>query len=116
MVKKLTEKQIETQILQWLNAQPDIFAFKVNTVGIFDPVKKIYRKNKNPFLIKGTSDILGSFKGRFFAIEVKRSHREKLSEAQLSFLSQVSRHGGIAVRTNSLDGMIKFVEQLRTEI
>src|ERR1700679_1178875 len=69
----ISEKAIETWLLRWVNRQPGIFAFKVNTVGIYDPVKKLYRKNWNPYIIKGTHDIIGICYGKFFSIEVKSS-------------------------------------------
>jgi penicillin-binding protein-related factor A (putative recombinase) len=45
---------------------------------------------------KGVSDIIGCYKGRFFAIEVKRPGRSP-TEEQAKFLNQVSRAGGIAL-------------------
>lgn len=44
---------------------------------------------------KGTCDIIGSFKGRFFAIETK-TETGKLDPDQASFMAQVIAHGGIA--------------------
>lgn len=115
----MTEKQIETQILAWLNYQKQTFAFKINTVGIFDPVKKVFRKNHNRFLMKGTSDILGVCQGRFFAIEVKTPSTIKrftqhptLSDLrQQTFLSQVMGSGGAGICVSSLDEVIEWFRQ-----
>ena len=54
----MTEKQIESLICTWLNYQPGVFAFKVNTTGVYDPIRKIFRKNKNKHLRLGTADLI----------------------------------------------------------
>jgi penicillin-binding protein-related factor A (putative recombinase) len=113
-LKAPTEKQIETLILGWLNAQPLCFAFKVNTVGIYDQRKGIFRKNKNPYVIQGTADILGVYRlplgiGVFFALEVKtpqalkRLHRQNRTTPQHLFLDQVIQSGGYGQFVSSLE-------------
>jgi hypothetical protein len=117
----MTEKEIESQILTWLNLQQGIFAFKVNTVGVFDPIKKIYRTNKNPFLINGTSDILACIYGSFVAIEVKTpsglksflNPKKEREINQVAFLKKVKEKGkGYALAVSSLDMVIEFVKRL----
>ena len=89
---------------------------RVNTTGVFDIqraadalhragafssakaagefLRKFYRKSHER---KGTADILGCAKdGRFIAVEEKRG-RDVLSPAQIHYLSEVRRRGGIAV-------------------
>jgi hypothetical protein len=105
---KITEKKLESQILDWLNFQPKTFAFKVNTVGIFDREKNVFRKNLNPHVHRGTSDIIGVTDGRFFAIEVKLKGR-KLNEFQTTFLVNVKRKGGVSLVAHSLDEVIGFM-------
>jgi penicillin-binding protein-related factor A (putative recombinase) len=108
-----TEKQIETLILSWLNFQPDCFAFKINTVGVFDPVHKVFRKNRNRFLIKGTSDIMAIYKGQFIAVEVK-SKKGRLSLDQMSFLEKVSLAGGYFCVVRSLEEAKTFFSGIFT--
>lgn len=109
MIKKITEKKIESSILRWLNAQPGIFAFKVNTVGIWDPVKQLYRKNYNPYVIKGTHDIIGCCYGKFFSIEVK--NEGKLTEDQYLFGLKVRENGGDSLMVaRTLDHVIQWVK------
>jgi penicillin-binding protein-related factor A (putative recombinase) len=104
------EKKIESDILRWLNLQPSTFAFKVNTIGIFDPIKKIYRKNRNPYLIKGTHDIIGVCQGRFFSIEVK-SDKGKLTEDQYLFGLKVRQSQGECLMVaQSLDQVIYWMK------
>jgi len=107
-LKLLTEKQIERQILQWLNAQPQIFAFKINTTGIWDTKKKLFRKNRNPYIIKGCSDIIGVCNGLFFAIECK-TKRGILTQEQTSFLLKVINKKGFAMKATCLDEVIAFI-------
>jgi|KBSMisStaDraftv2_1062788.scaffolds.fasta_scaffold00494_23 penicillin-binding protein-related factor A (putative recombinase) len=118
----MEEKQIETQILTWLNLQQQTFAFKINTVGVFDPIKKVFRKNKNQFIIPGTSDIVGSMKGRFFAIEVKSSRgyarfmntptlRDQL---QMAFLAKVQRSGGLTLVACCLEQVMTWYKRFDT--
>ncbi len=51
---------------------------------------------------KGTSDILGCYKGRFFAIETKVG-KNKPTPEQEAFLASVRENGGIAFPAWSLD-------------
>lgn len=104
---KELEKKIETSILDWLNLQPECFAFKINTVGIFDPKTRRFRKNSNPHIHNGTSDILGSWHGRMLAIEVKRDKSDYgpktyPSQEQKLFIDRIQRTGGIAFVARSL--------------
>ncbi len=52
------EKDIEQDILEWLNAQLGCFAFKVNTAGWYDQRLKVFRKNNSKFVIPGTPDVI----------------------------------------------------------
>lgn len=110
----MLEKQIEKQILTYLNYQPDVFAFKVNTVGVYDAKKKLYRKNRNPFLIPGTSDIIGMWRGKFFAIEVKTPKTiSRVSPDQINFLQAVNKKMGLTLVACSLEQVIHWLTRLR---
>lgn len=101
--KKPLEKNIENTILGFLNLIPGCFAWKSNTVGIYDPVKKIFRKSRNKYAINGVSDILGVFRGKFLAIEVKRPDNKKRPEDQISFITQIKKNDGIAFFASSVE-------------
>lgn len=100
----MREKEIENQILHWL-AIHDIFSWKVKTVGTFDTKLGRFRKGANNYM-KGVSDILGIYKQRPLAIEVK-SKIGKLSLHQKIFLERFANHGGIALVARSVDDVIK---------
>jgi len=55
---------------------------------------------------KGISDIIGCYKGRYFAIEVKRPGGKPTS-FQEKFLENVKRAGGIAIVARSVDDVIR---------
>lgn len=113
----MLEKQIETQILRWLNFQKDIYAFKINTVGVYDSRKGVYRTNRNPFIINGTADILGIAYGKFIAIEVKTPKTiKKVSENQQAFLNKVSQMGGRSIAVCKLDEVVNFIEGIKNEV
>lgn len=99
------EKRIENEILKILKLS-GVFAWKCQTVGIFDPKKKIFRRNTNPFHIKGVADILGIYKGQPLAIEVK-SITGRLSPDQKLFLETFRENGGISLVARSVDDVIK---------
>lgn len=102
MKKEPTEKEIENSILDYLKTQKGFF-WKNQSVGVWDNVKKTYRKPNNRHHINGVADILGCLPcGRFCAIEVK-SKRGKTTEAQDRFLQMVSDLGGKAFVARSID-------------
>lgn len=98
----MPEKDIERSILEWLNLIDGCFAIKINTMGVYDQKKGVWRKNRNKHIHNGTSDILGTYRGRFFAIEVKYKYN-KPSENQKIFLQKIKNNGGVAFWTNSLE-------------
>jgi hypothetical protein len=92
------EQVIETQIRTFLNLK-GIFAWKAKTTGTYDPVKKVFRKNAGQ--MKGVADIIGIYKKRFMAIEVK-SDKGRLSPEQKVFLRRVVEEGGLAMVARSV--------------
>jgi Holliday junction resolvase len=120
-MKQLSEKQIESQILDWLNLQPGVFAFKVNTTGIWDTNRNIFRRVTNKHIHKGTADIIGVKEGKFFCIEVKTPlEHKKMNKDNLytkyyeqsSFIWNVKNCDGKAIFASSLDQVIEFMENI----
>jgi len=102
----LTEKEIENDILKFLNMLPATKAWKNQSVGIFDPVKKVYRMNKGAFTAKGSSDILGICNGVMLCIEVK-SAKGKPTQSQLDFIDIMNHLGALAFIARSVDDVKK---------
>lgn len=113
----MKEKEIETQILRWLNFQKDVYAFKINTVGVYDQAKGVYRTNRNPFLIRGTADILGLAYGRFIAIECKTPKTIKnVSDNQKAFLMKIVQMGGYGLVACRLDDVVEWLEKVKGSV
>jgi len=122
---KQTEKLIERAILSYLNILPNVFAWKCNTMGVFDRSINKYRTLKG-FSIRGVSDILGviSPQGIMLAIECKTekgliehykylnfngtmtqttSKRMIHSQLQHDFILNINKAGGVAGFATSID-------------
>jgi penicillin-binding protein-related factor A (putative recombinase) len=100
-----SEKQIENSILQWLSYQPRCKAWKNQSVGIYDPVRKSYRKPASKFTAKGSSDIIGIWNGRMICIEVK-SAKGRLTPEQNEFLKAMSALGAFCLVAKDLQTVI----------
>jgi hypothetical protein len=57
----------------------------------------------------GISDIIGIYKGKYLAIEVKRPGSNP-TDKQQAFLEQVYREGGLAVCVHSWEELADFLE------
>ena len=104
---KLTEKQIETQILTYLAMANGCVFFKHNNTGIFDPKTKRFRTVQNKFIPKGASDIYGSFYGRAVYIEVKTP--EELAYI-VKHYDEIKTYIGDSKKKNHLKNQIQFLE------
>lgn len=104
---QLSEKFIENSILDYL-AMNDIFAWKVKTVGTYDPKLQRFRMSSKRYM-RGVADILGIYQGKPLAIEVK-TLKGIVSPHQKLFLNRFHENGGIAILARSLDDVIKRLE------
>lgn len=75
----MEEADIVRRMIERLNSIPGVYCL---------------RTHGGSFQQKGTPDVLGCAHGRFFAIEAKRSAREKPSAAQLYNLKKFEQAGG----------------------
>lgn len=108
MIDTRPEKEIQKEVLRFLNAQYCTFAFKVFSLGIPD-AKRAGGFRKNP--MAGTADILGCKQGRFFAMEVKALDG-KLSEEQRDFLTSVNIAGGYECVVRSTDDAMEAFREI----
>lgn len=110
----MSEKVIENLILKYL-AYCRIFAWKNNSTGVYDPTKKTFRANKNPYAIKGVADILGVLPdGKLLAIEVKMP-KGRVSKEQKQFIERVNDNGGIAFVARGLREIQNHLEEYINE-
>lgn len=101
----LSEKEIEKQILIWLNMQPHCKAWKNKSTGTYDPVRQCFRRPSSRFTEKGSADILGIWGGYFLAIECK-SAKGRVSDDQKKWLKAMQALGAICIVARSLDDVI----------
>jgi len=85
-----------------------IFAWRSNTTGLFDPVRKMYRTAAKV----GVSDILAVFKpyGTLYAIEVKTG-KDKLRSEQKGFLRNIQSMGGVSLVVHSFEDFVLQFEK-----
>jgi penicillin-binding protein-related factor A (putative recombinase) len=95
------EKVVVSQILTYLQSR-GVFIWKNASVGIWDQQRKCFRRPVSKFQIKGVSDILGVYGGRFLAIEVK-AKKGVVSKEQVTFLKAIRDRGGIAFVARSVE-------------
>lgn len=102
------EQQIKNAILDYLALLKGCVYWVTDSVGIWDPVKKIYRKRNSKHHRPGVSDIIACYRGSLVAIEVK-SRRGRLTDEQRLFLNQVAAAGGISIVARSVDDVMRVV-------
>ena len=96
------EGAVRNQVCLYLRTK-GVFFFLHDSVGIFDPKTKRFRRNTSPYRIKGVADILGILPGgRFLAIELK-SATGTLTKEQKSFLEAINANGGVAFMARSIE-------------
>jgi len=112
----LKENKIQKQIIDGLKLL-GIVVFRRNA-GQFQAPSGYWLKAGN----KGDPDILACHKGRFIAIEVKRSEEDikrwfknskkigSYEYKQKECLEQIDNAGGISIITHSLDDVIKILK------
>ena len=105
---KQTEKQIESLILEYLEWIPGAVFWKVDTTGVYDEKKGVYRKKKSEFRYKGVPDIIGFYRNQFVAIEVKTPQRRKqTTEDQDFFISTANEQGQLAFVATCIEDVKK---------
>lgn len=108
-MKRRTETHIVSACLDTL-AKHGIFAWRNNTTGVYDPVRKRFRTFTG---LKGVSDILGVMNGgRLLAVECKHG-RGTLTKEQRAFLSAVADRGGVAMVVRSVDELIEGLKEAK---
>ena len=98
------EKDIQNSIIEWLRWN-GAFVWQNDSTGVWDPVRKVYRKRHGGYFIKGVADILGIWRGRPLAIEVKRPG-EYPNDDQRTFLRNFNKAGGIGMVARSIEDVM----------
>lgn len=100
-MKNTSEKQIENAILNYLSLVPGVY-WKNNSTGIYDPVKKTFRRTSR-YHRNGVSDIIGVLPcGTICCIEVK-TEKGRLSDNQKTFLMDIEKNNGVSFVARNVD-------------
>jgi len=94
------------RILSFLLAQR-CHAWRQNTTGLYDPVRRSYRLSAK----KGVPDILACCKGQFLAVEIKTGS-DRLSLEQEGFIRSTKITGGIALVVSSYNDFIQQISSV----
>ncbi|HEX8851247.1 MAG TPA: VRR-NUC domain-containing protein [Gemmatimonadaceae bacterium] len=114
---EVPEKAILSACLQYL-AIRGVFAWRQNQ-GAMEQQNPHYRPGygrkptrKIRFAhVDGISDIIGTYKGRFLAIETKRVGK-KPTDDQRGFLERIDKEGGIAIVAYSVDDVKNALDEV----
>ncbi len=107
------EDGVKVAMIEWLIANGG-FVWNNETTGIYDPRRQVFRKRVAVGRMNGTSDIIGIWRGRPLAIEVKRPktidskdgytyQRGYASKDQKEFISNFKAHHGLAFVAYSVE-------------
>lgn len=99
----VSEKFLQNQILDYLNANTDGMFWQNDSVGIKG------RKRENRYRPNGVADILGVIEGHSVAIEVK-SPKGKILQSQLAFSEKFRRSGGSYYVVRSFEDISELVK------
>jgi hypothetical protein len=120
-----TTNNITRGIVNYLNARGH-YAFRVNSTGIWDPVKKVFRRPVKGS--RGVADVIcclhyvkemptpsGYTKfntGLFLAIEIKNERtRDKKRAEQIEFSEKIAKAGGVYIITKSYFSFVDWYEK-----
>ena len=129
----MKESEIENAILDYLNILKDAFFWKNPASGFFDGKKM--RRHKSKYAINGVSDILGIYRGRFVALEIKTpveykyflNHGERLKKSpyiycktkkdqrlwrQVHFIENIKSLGGHGDFVSSIDNVKRVLQEV----
>lgn len=93
----MLEKQVENKIKKWLE-ENNYWYFKVHG-GAFQKT--------------GVPDLIACVKGKFVAIEVKRSNGGIISELQKAQIQKIKDSGGIAGVASSIDEFLQILKEAK---
>jgi penicillin-binding protein-related factor A (putative recombinase) len=108
------EGLIKKSICEYLTYM-GVFFWVNSSTGIYDAKRKIFRANKSPYQKRGVPDILGIYKGKPFACEVK-SATGRLSNEQKAFMAEYAFHGAFCFMARSVDDVIRELKNLDVRV
>jgi hypothetical protein len=95
--------RITANVIRRICNQPGGHAFRVNTTGIWDEKKQVFRTAAGQ---KGIADVVGCVKGRFISVEVKAG-KDRQSTDQKVFQQDIELSGGAYFLVHSTDEFLE---------
>lgn len=109
-----TEAQEQAAFIQWLEltarADPRLYFATVGHGG-FKLDRATAGRLKGMGLRAGTPDVIGCFKGRFWAVEMKRQKGGQLSESQRETHRRILLAGGVVFVAKGAGAAIEFIKE-----
>lgn len=103
----MRESQLQDLIRLALGRAPDLLLYR-NNIG-FDPERRVRYGVGGP----GGADLIGIFRGRFVAVEIK-TVVGKQSDEQREFEALVNARGGTYVVLRSVEDALAWLEHMRS--
>lgn len=91
--------KLTAAVVEFLNYQPDTYAWRVNNGAIFDPKIQTHRTTNT---VRGIADISACVRGQMWQIEIKVG-KDRQSEDQKRFAERVEKAGGRYFLVRSFD-------------
>jgi hypothetical protein len=110
-IEKMTQANLLKSLIISDLTSNGFLAWNNNTMGVFDPVKKIYRKNKDRSAI-GSGDIIACINGNYVEIEIKIG-KDKQSPEQIEHQKKVEKSGGTYYVVKSMSDYNKIKSSWR---
>ena len=108
----MNESALKKHIFTLLSYHKEFFGWVETTTGSWDPKKKCFRTRLGTGMRRGVADVMGLWLGRGLALEIK-TDKGRLSDAQILFLNDFRKAGGIAAVLRSLVDTELLVQALR---
>lgn len=90
-----TEKKVQTEIVKYLKSVPELY----------------FNKHSDRY-VKGIPDIMGCYKGKFFAIEVKREKGGVIAPMQEAHRKTILSCKGYHIFATNKQQVVDFIEAM----
>jgi len=105
--KSNPESSLTNGIIRLLNVSLPNAVFDRANAGAIVVGQKFYKGMQ-----AGTADIIGCYKGRFIAIEVKLP-KGRVQESQKQYCERITKAGGLYYIVRSFDEAMKVIEEIK---
>ena len=108
---KETANGITANIIRVVNMQPGCSAIRINSTGIYDTKRGIFRTSNGT---AGVEDIICIIRGKYVGIEVKAG-KDAQRSAQKARQIDVEKSGGVYFIARSTDSFLEFFTEINNK-